>query len=388
MNDFEQLRLRLPSSLKEEFSQVDTLSNARLEELALALIAKFLDTKFSTTSDEIFNWLTFFCFSTQKFDLLSKFYSEKWNFSCSINLYKKSDLPAQVVLLNFHENSLTTHFNDSFLAQDNCYGQLIMFNWTFALFSGYLTSPGRISGPVHLSLWDNGLYPGLSYCGNKVNQFLIPDSLFLSTRGYQNVRETFAKNNTNWDSRSDEVFWRGASTGLNPQLPLSLPRVKLCNFIKDNNLLDYDVGLSSIVQLTNSDDIQAIENCQILKDVVHFSKNNSYKYHIDIDGNTNSWPGLFQKLLSGGVVFKIESEYGFSQWYYPRLKPWFNFVPVSSSFLDLDDKVRFIKKNPKLAEEIGRNGRFLSESITLDRAILDSVNCINSAIHFTKYLLR
>ena len=43
---------------------------------------------------------------------------------------------------------------------------------------------------------------------------------------------------------------------------------------------------------------------------------NKYKYQIDIDGNTNAWPGLFQKLLTGSPVLKVASPYGFRQWLY------------------------------------------------------------------------
>ena len=48
----------------------------------------------------------------------------------------------------------------------------------------------------------------------------------------------------------------------------------------------------------------------------------AYKFQIDIDGNTNSWPGLFQKLLTGSAILKVASPYGYRQWYYDRLRPW------------------------------------------------------------------
>ena len=37
----------------------------------------------------------------------------------------------------------------------------------------------------------------------------------------------------------------------------------------------------------------------------------NYKYQIDIDGVSNSWSGLFQKLLTGSPVLKVSSPVGF-----------------------------------------------------------------------------
>src|SRR3546814_15147305 len=64
-----------------------------------------------------------------------------------------------------------------------------------------------------------------------------------------------------------------------------------------------------------------------------------FKYQIDVDGNTNSWPGLFLKLLTGAPVLKVESEVGFQQWYYGALEPWQNFVPIKSDASDLLEKL-------------------------------------------------
>src|SRR3546814_12237039 len=51
-----------------------------------------------------------------------------------------------------------------------------------------------------------------------------------------------------------------------------------------------------------------------------------FKYQIDVDGNTNSWPGLFLKLITGAPVLKVESEVGFKKWYYGALEHLQNLV--------------------------------------------------------------
>lgn len=62
----------------------------------------------------------------------------------------------------------------------------------------------------------------------------------------------------------------------------------------------------------------------------------SYRFHIDIDGHGPSY-GLFLKLLSGGLVLKVQSPDRCVQWYYDRLVPEVNFVPVRE---DLSDRSR------------------------------------------------
>jgi hypothetical protein len=97
-----------------------------------------------------------------------------------------------------------------------------------------------------------------------------------------------------------------------------------------------------------------------VRDRVPVIEHNRYKYQIDIDGNTNSWPGLFQKLLTGSPVLKVTSASGHRQWYYDRLRPWVNFVPVASDMSDLIEKVRWLQAHDDAARAIGDHGRTLA----------------------------
>ena len=93
------------------------------------------------------------------------------------------------------------------------------------------------------------------------------------------------------------------------------------------------------------------------------------RYLIDIDGWANSWSGLFQKLLTGSTVLKVASQQGFRQWYYDRLVPWVNYVPVRADFADLDDAIAFVLENDERAREIGEAGRQLALSLNLESEI-------------------
>ena len=74
----------------------------------------------------------------------------------------------------------------------------------------------------------------------------------------------------------------------------------------------------------------------------HFPR---WRYQIDIDGNSNAWEGLFTKLLTGSLVLKVESAFGFRQWYYDRLLPWRHVVPVAKDMSDLVEKVAWCRRD-------------------------------------------
>jgi hypothetical protein len=103
-----------------------------------------------------------------------------------------------------------------------------------------------------------------------------------------------------------------------------------------------------------------------------------FKYQIDIDGYTNSWPGLFTKLLSGSPVLKILSPLGWRQWYYDRLKEWEHFVPVESPGDDLVEKVAWLRKNDDAAQRIGASGGALAQSMTFESEIVRGAEIIEA----------
>lgn len=70
------------------------------------------------------------------------------------------------------------------------------------------------------------------------------------------------------------------------------------------------------------------------------------------------------KLLSGGLVFKIESPHGFRQWYYDRLLPDINYISVKPDMSDLLSKIEDYKKNDEKARSIAAAGRALA--MTMD----------------------
>lgn len=243
-----------------------------------------------------------------------------------------------------------------------CDGALHRRRGMLPLFERVAASGGFL-GTVELNLSDRGIAPGLCFCDHRTMFELIPDMAFVESEGYAEFREQF-QDWREWEDRLDTVFWRGSTTGSPPETDLAEnKRAALClmaSHYPDDRL---DFGISRVVQFSPAWS-EAAYAAGIVKDHVPWQSLDRYRFHVDIDGNTNSWPGLFSKLLSGGVVLKVASEHGYRQWYHDRLRPWLHYVPVRADFSDLIDIVRHLRAHLFCAERIGRQGRQFARSLT------------------------
>jgi hypothetical protein len=222
-----------------------------------------------------------------------------------------------------------------------------------------------ISGTVGINFNDCGIIAGaLTFCDHRPDFPLIPDPEFIATHGYQGSRDTYASKAVPWDRRQHVVFWRGSTTGRPTDGWRSLPRLRLCLIARERPDL-FDVGVTRVHQLSEEAEAE-IRAAGLFAEYVPESRLDEYRFHIDIDGNTNAWSGLFRKLLSGSPVLKVDSEPGFRQWYYDRLVPWQNFVPVSADLSDLVEKADWLSANCESARQIGTAGRSLALSLGYD----------------------
>ena len=233
-------------------------------------------------------------------------------------------------------------------------------------------------GNVRISLGDCGIMPGAAFCDFRPDYLLIPDADFLATHGYEGSRRTYAQKNTPWSYRKRVAFWRGSSTGHAPDGNWrSLPRVKLCEIARPHREL-FDVGINQITQFGDPNIAEQMESEGIRADTVPDNRFDEFRYHIDIDGNTNAWSALFRKMLSGSPVLKVASPMGYRQWYYDRLIPWMNFVPIAADLSDLVDKVRWLMKHEDHAICIGNAGRELALSLDYDGEIRQAAKMIDA----------
>src|SRR5262249_11146682 len=107
---------------------------------------------------------------------------------------------------------------------------ILLFQWEFPLFSAYSGMPEQEVGHIVINRADIGFIPGLAYCENRPDYFLIADYIFVPTKGYRYARQIFGKDITPWTDRKPLAFWRGGTTGIPERANdwTSLPRTKLC----------------------------------------------------------------------------------------------------------------------------------------------------------------
>jgi hypothetical protein len=250
------------------------------------------------------------------------------------------------------------------------------------LVSTYLESGTPVLGKCVATINDGGFgVPCIAPSDNRPGSFLVPDPLFILRKGYIAERVVFGRQSTPWRDRAPVAFWRGGTAGHKGNGWKSLPRVRLCNLsLAHSDILD--AGITQIGQMSD-DERTEIESCLPVVPRVPESHFDRYRLHIDVDGNTSSWPGLFIKLLSGSPVLKIASEHGWRQWYYDRLIPWANFVPVGSDMFDLIEKARWLLAHDSVAERIGAAGRVLADMMTYEVEMRAAVPTIAAAIAST-----
>ena len=237
--------------------------------------------------------------------------------------------------------------------------------------------------PLWLNDFPGG--PGLAFCSNATGNVLIPDPEYLTSDGYAALRASAASGWIPWQSRRETISWRGASTGDRSQLGIrawyELPRFRLCKMVNesDQNTM-FDVGVSNIVQIGDAAEIAEIEKSGVIRDKVAPEWFMNYRHAIDIDGNANSWSGLFTKLIMGNTVLKVDSAGGYRQWYYDRLIPWENFIPISSTMAELFEVCYWLRAHPWRAKEIALAGNQLAASLTAESSLADAATAVVSAI--------
>ena len=222
---------------------------------------------------------------------------------------------------------------------------------------------------------------GLAFSAKSVGQTLIPDPVFFETNAYQDIRDHCGKHWIPWSDRSNTCFWRGASTGIREHLRVQswrdIPRVQLCMIAAaspDPGL--FDVAISRVVQIHDRQELDEIARSGLVKAERPLTDFMSYRFSVDIDGNTCSWPGLFTKLCMGVTTIKVDSILGWRQWYYDRLLPWKNFVPLGESMENLAETLRYLEAHPNEAEEIAYRGTQLVEGLTMEKVTQEAARAV------------
>lgn len=207
--------------------------------------------------------------------------------------------------------------------------------------------------------------------------FLIPDPAFMEEKGYQKDLTEFDELTRlyPWQDRIPTIFWRGAATGLgiegvNWSKTARGRLTLLAKEINDRNILDAEITKISHLPPAQQEILLAKT---LVGPPVPFKDFLKYRYMVDADGYCCAWKSLFLKLASGSVTLKIQSEY--EQWYFHRLAPWVNYIPLKPDLADLKAVASWLQENDEVAAKIAEEGRRLAGNITYENA-LDEVAAI------------
>jgi hypothetical protein len=219
-------------------------------------------------------------------------------------------------------------------------------------------------GKALFSLGDRDYSPSVAFCSNLPSSLLIPDFEYLQSHAHREYQRVLQRRAKAWSQRKSLAIWRGVTTGV-PKGPdwRSLPRVQLCEIGALRPDL-FDIGITGVVQLEQAREVESeLRSKKLMRPFMKRDYWGDFNYHIDIDGNSNAWSGLFTKLLTGSPVLKVASPDGYRQWYYDQLQPFVNFVPVKSDMSDLLEKLLWLHANDDKAQAIGLAGRSLAKSL-------------------------
>jgi hypothetical protein len=251
----------------------------------------------------------------------------------------------------------------------------------WSLLAAYHDAGAPKTGHVIINLDDGPVREGLAFSARDGVSVLIPDAIFIHSRAYADTRERLAGGGVPWAVRAPLALWRGATTGRSANGDWrTLPRVRLCALSAANPDL-IDAGITALVHGAASPEAGLeLRQAGYMRGFLPPHAFALCRYQIDIDGNSNAWASLFQKLLTGSPVLKVASEHGWRQWYYDRLEAWVNFVPVASDMADLVDKITWLRTHDDQAASIGAAGRRLALSMTYEAEVAAAIPVIAAAL--------
>ncbi len=217
------------------------------------------------------------------------------------------------------------------------------------------------------------------------NLFLFPD-ISLIMNSWQNlILDIEQANVTNlWDSKIEQIFWRGATTGDKKFYNINnfdkLPRLTL---VMQSKLYPdlIDARFTNYAQISN--DLSGRELREILD--ILFEKNMTrvkeidhlkYKYLMSIDGNNCTWGRPVWIMLANSVLVKQETSK--IQWFYPAMKPYVHYVPVNERLTDIFSQIEWMKTHDQELQQISQNAqKFVKNNLMPEHLDAQTVLILN-----------
>ncbi len=222
-----------------------------------------------------------------------------------------------------------------------------------------------------------------SSCSSSVS--MLPDPHFFRSHGYKATNYFASTKALKWDDRSDKIVWRGRVNNsglfsLDPALQDNPGVMQRLRMAQKCQALGIDFRFVDDVNAMVHGPLAAVG---LIGEFIPTHDWGGMKYAIDIDGFTNAWCNFMERLKLGCCVLKVESQFGFRQWYYHKLTAWEHYVPISADMSDLAANVDWVKSNPDKARAIAAAGQELARAMTFEtetRVAADIINTTEGAI--------
>ncbi|WP_322889008.1 MULTISPECIES: glycosyl transferase family 90 [unclassified Yoonia] len=218
-----------------------------------------------------------------------------------------------------------------------------------------------------------------AYSVNRAGVTALPDMHFLIHRGYADIDAHARANPVCWADRHDRIVWRGAlnNTGhfnLDPAFMSHagvMQRLRMAQHCRDTQIDFRFVQMPSNVYNT------VLQKAGLIGDFIPATDWGSAKFAVDIDGFTNAWSNFLQRLKLGCCILKVDSQFGFRQWYYDQIRPWEHYVPIKADLSDLHQQIDWVRSNDAQASEIAANAQRFARGLTMDSETRVAARLIN-----------
>lgn len=200
------------------------------------------------------------------------------------------------------------------------------------------------------------------------DKVLVPDQHFFRDRGYAET-DRLALEAPQWADRGETIYWRGQNNSvglfsLDPEhmdKPWVMQRLRFAMAAREIEGVD-----ARFVPGGSHRQEAQCAAAGLMGPRRNWQDWAGDKYALDVDGFSNAWCNFMQRLKLGCCVLKVDSQFGFRQWYYDQIVPFEHFVPVKSDLSDLAEKVDWVRSHDREAREIAEHGQAFARALTFE----------------------
>lgn len=238
----------------------------------------------------------------------------------------------------------------------------------YKLFRGYYLISLRDGEHERLS-WPILSFATTNELVKNKNVILIPDHQAL--KGYDKLfaKIDMANYKYPWEIKLNKIFWRGGpsiDSNYNKDNFNDNIRLKFVDYARKFNFTDVGIANGNLTIHPNFK--KKLIDREILKSPVLPAESMIYKYLFDIDGYSCSYSRMAWILYSNSALMKHTSDK--VQWYYDKLQPYVNYIPIAEDFSNLQDQFLWAEANQEKVKNIAQNGRTLAQETFSETSIL------------------